>query len=69
MPKWDRKGRTFDDFLAFVEHNSDMPLVQLDTVIGRIGDKVIMTIHFVNSDFLIGLLLENKTAAEAANKT
>lgn len=27
-----------------------------------------MTIHFVNCDFMIGLLLENKTAAEAAHK-
>ena len=68
VPKWAREGRTFDDFLAFVEDNSDLPLVQLDTVIGRIGGKVIMTIHFVNSDFMIGLLLDNKTAAEAANK-
>ena len=68
VPKWAREGRTFDDFLAFVEDNSDIPLVQLDTVIGRIGGKVIMTIHFVNSDFMIGILLENKTAAEAANK-
>ena len=68
VPKWAREGRTFDDFLAFVEDNNDIPLVQLDTVIGRIGGKVIMTIHFVNSDFMIGLLLENKTAAETANK-
>ena len=68
VPKWAREGRTFDDFLAFVDDNSDMPLVQLDTVIGRIGGKVIMTVHFVNSDFMFGLLLDNKTAAEAANK-
>lgn len=68
VPKWAREGRTFDDFLAFVEDNNDTPLVQLDTVIGRIGGKTIMTIHFVNSDFMIGLLLENKTASEAANK-
>lgn len=68
VPKWAREGRTFNDFLAFVEDNGDIPLVQLDTVIGRIGGKVIMTIHFVNSDFMIGRLLENKTAAEAANK-
>lgn len=68
VPKWAREGHTFDDFLAFVEDNSDLPLVQLDTVIGRIGGKVIMTIHFVNSDFMIGLLLENKTAAEAADQ-
>ena len=27
-----------------------------------------MTIHFVNTDFMVGLLLDNKTAAEAASK-
>ena len=43
-------------------------MVQLDTVIGKIGGKVIMTIHFTDSDFMIGILLENKTAAEAAEK-
>ena len=68
VPKWAREGRTFSDFLAFVENNPDIPLVQLDTVIGRVGGKVILTIHFVHSDFMIGLLLDNKTAAEAASK-
>ena len=68
VPKWAREGRTFNDFLAFVENKPDVPLVQLDTVIGRIGGKVILTIHFVHSDFMIGLLLDNKTAAEAADK-
>ncbi len=68
VPKWAKEGRTFSDFLGFLEDNQDIPLVQLDTVIGRIGGKVILTIHFVNSDFMIGLLLENKTAAEAASK-
>lgn len=68
VPKWAREGRTFNDFLAFVEDNPDVPLAQLDTVIGRVGGKVILTIHFVHSDFMIGLLLENKTAAEAASK-
>ena len=68
VPKWAREGRTFNDFLAFAEDNPDVPLVQLDTVIGRIGGKVILTIHFVHIDFMIGLLLDNKTAAEAATK-
>ena len=27
-----------------------------------------MTIHFVNFDFMAGILLDNKTAAEAASK-
>lgn len=68
VPKGVQQGRTFNDFLAFFEDNPDLPLVQLDTVIGRIGGKVILTIHFVHSDFMVGLLLENKTATEAAAK-
>ncbi len=68
VPYWAKQGRTYQDFLEFTEANSDLPVVELDTVIGEIGGKVIMTIHFVNSDFMVGLLLENKTAAEAANK-
>lgn len=68
VPKQTREGRTFKDFLAFRDDNPDIPLTQLDTVIGRIGGKVILTIHFVQSDFMAGLLLENKTAAEAAGK-
>ncbi len=68
IPAWAKKGRTYQDFIGFMEENDTFPLVQLDTVIGRIGGKTIMTIHFVNCDFMIGLLLENKTAAEAAHK-
>ena len=36
----------------------------MDTVIGRIGGKTIMTLHFTDCNFMIGLLLENKTSAE-----
>lgn len=68
IPTWAKKGRLYADFLSYIEHNQDVPRTQLDTVIGRIGGKVIMTIHFVSCDFMIGLLLENKTAAEAAHK-
>lgn len=68
IPKWAKNGRTYDDFLNYISENPDVRIVQLDTVIGKVGGKVIMTIHFINSDFMIGLLLENKTAAEAADK-
>lgn len=54
--------------MKYMETNSSLPVTQLDTVIGRTGGKVIMTIHFLNGDFMVGLLLENKTAAEAADK-
>lgn len=61
-------GRTYDDYLEFIELNDSLPIVELDTVIGNVGGKVIMTIHFVNNDFMIGLLLENRTAAEDTDK-
>lgn len=68
VPYWAKQGRTYADFLEFISQNEDVSVVQLDTVIGEIGGKVIMTIHFVNTDFMVGLLLDNKTAAEAASK-
>ena len=68
VPGWAKKGRTYEDYLSYIENNPDLYTVQFDTVIGRIGGKVIMTIHFVNCDFMTGILLENKTAAEAASK-
>lgn len=68
VPKGIRVNRTFADYLQFMEAHPDLNVVEMDTVIGRIGGKVIMTFQFVNVDFMFGLLLENKTAAEAASK-
>lgn len=68
VPKGVKIGRSFDDFMLFLEENPSTNYVEMDTVIGRIGGKVIMTFQFVNVDFMFGLLLDNKTAAEAATK-
>lgn len=68
VPKGVKIGRTFEDFMLYLEENSSANYVEMDTVIGRIGGKVIMTFQFVNVDFMFGLLLENKTAAEAAGR-
>lgn len=54
--------------MLYLEENPSTNYVETDTVIGRIGGKVIMTFQFVNVDFMFGLLLDNKTAAEAASK-
>lgn len=68
IPSCMKKGRTFDEFLTFIEDNPTVPVTQLDTVIGRVGGKTIMTLHFVHYDFMIGLLLEDKSSAQAAEK-
>lgn len=67
VPKKLRSGRSFEDFQDFMCHPS-LPVTEMDTVIGRIGGKVIMTFQFVPADFMFGILLENKSAAEAATK-
>jgi len=64
IPKAAKIGRTYDDFLAFVEESSISSWVEMDTVIGRIGGKTILTLDFTFCNFMIGLLLDDKTAAE-----
>jgi len=64
IPKALKIGRTHEDFLAYIEQNNIDHWVEMDTVIGRIGGKTIMTMHFVSCNFMIGFLMDNKTSAE-----
>ncbi|MBO4541658.1 MAG: IS30 family transposase [Bacteroidales bacterium] len=68
VPKNAKIGRTYQDYLDFVQNNPTINCVEMDTVIGRIGGKVIMTFQFVNVDFMFGILMDNKTAAEGAER-
>ena len=68
IPKAAKIGRTYTDFQAFIEENNISSWVEMDTVIGQIGGKVILTLNFTFCNFMVGLLLEDKTAAEAALK-
>ena len=61
-------GRTYDDFCAYIDEQKIRHWVEMDTVIGRVGGKVIMTFDFTQMNFMFGLLLEDKTSAEAAEK-
>ena len=68
VPRALRQGRTYADFLTYKEERGLTSWVEMDTVIGRVGGKVIMTFDFTLGNFMFGLLLDNKTAAEAAAK-
>lgn len=68
VPKWVKEGRTYDTFCDYIERNDITAYVEMDTVIGRIGGKTIMTLHFTAFNFMLGILLENKTAAEVSEK-
>jgi IS30 family transposase len=50
------KNRTYEDFISFLETNPDTSIVQMDTVEGRKGGKVFLTIHFVNISFMLAFI-------------
>jgi IS30 family transposase len=68
VPKAAKAGRTFADFQAYISEHEICHWVEMDTVIGRQGGKVIMTFHFTQMNFMFGLLLDDKTSTEAAVK-
>lgn len=68
IPKSVKNGRTYEEFQEFCEAYDIHSHVELDTVIGTVGGKVIMTLHFTAFNFMVGILLENKTSAEVARK-
>ena len=41
-----RIGRSFNDFKQFCSSNPDCPVVEMDSVAGRIGGKVLLTLQF-----------------------
>ncbi len=68
IPKSLKNGRTFEEFETYCQDNGVTSHTELDTVIGRPGGKAIMTIHLSAFNFMFGLLMDNKTAAEYAAK-
>lgn len=68
VPRGLREGRTYADFLAFMNEGMISSWVEMDTVLGRVGGKAILTFDFTRDNFMFGLLLDNKTADEAASK-
>lgn len=51
-----RIGRTYPDYLDFRKHNPDTPVTQMDSVEGRKGGKVLLTIHFVKAEFMLAYI-------------
>lgn len=54
-----RINRTYSDFLRFIQANPDVPVVQLDSVEGTKGGKVLLTIHFVKAELMLAFLRDH----------
>lgn len=57
-----RLNRTYDDYLKYLEKHPDLPVTQMDTVEGSKGGKVLLTIHFVNAEFMIAFLRDSNNS-------
>lgn len=56
-----RKGRTYEDFQKYLLENPDTQVVEMDTVEGKKGGKVLLTMLFRNSKLMLAFLLKDKT--------
>lgn len=57
-----RIGRDYDSFLKYMDDHPDTPVVQLDSVEGKKGGKVLLTIHFAKCEMMLAFLREANTA-------
>ena len=51
-----RVNRTYQNFLNYVEENPDFNIVEIDSVEGKKGGKVLLTIYFRKSNLMLGFL-------------
>lgn len=56
------ENRTYEDFEKYMQENPDTPIVEMDTVEGRKGGKVLLTIHFVNCSFMLAFIRDHNDA-------
>jgi IS30 family transposase len=57
-----RVRRTYEDFVAYMNENLDTPVVEMDSVEGVKGGKVLLTIHFVEPQFMLAFLRDANTS-------
>lgn len=57
-----RINRTYQDFLNYMKENPDTPVVEIDSVEGTKGGKVLLTIHFTNSQLMLAFIRDANTS-------
>lgn len=64
IPKEAKKGRSYEDFQNYLVLNQLDSWLEMDTVMGRMGGKVLLTFNLSFCNFIFARLLDNKTALE-----
>ncbi len=55
-------GRKYEDYQNYMIENPDTSVVQMDSVEGIKGGKVLLTLHFVNCSFMLAFIREQNDA-------
>lgn len=58
-----RIGRKYEDYLIYMKNNPDTPVTELDSVEGKKGGKVLLTIHFVKAEMMLAFLRDYNDSA------
>ena len=64
IPKEAKKGRSYEDFQNYLALHQLDSWLEMDTVMGRMGGKVLLTFNLSFCNFIFARLLDNKTALE-----
>ncbi|WP_173278085.1 IS30 family transposase [Streptococcus sp. 53] len=64
IPKEAKKGRSYEDFQNYLALNQLDSWLEMDTVLGKMGGKVLLTFNLSFCNFIFARLLDNKTALE-----
>ena len=59
-----RTNRTYEDFQKYIELHPELPIVEMDTVEGIKGGRVLLTLLFRNSRLMLAFILYEKTQKE-----
>ena len=62
-----RLNRTYNDYLNFRKENPDLPVTQIDSVEGKKGGKVLLTIHFVKAECMLAFLRDANDSQSVIN--
>lgn len=66
-----RIGRSLSSFEEYMTVHPDTPFVQIDSVEGKIGGKVLLTVHFVKAEMMLAFIRDrndSKSVTDIFNK-
>lgn len=57
-----RVGRSYQDFLQFAAAHPGIPIVEMDSLEGKKGGKVLLTLHFIIPQFMLAFIRDANTS-------